>query len=77
MLITIVLIFFTLILVLDYIPGRKSRPGRVNAVYCLALAVSFCMLLMHSLDIPVPSPTGPIRAIVEKLCSIGGQTYGR
>lgn len=77
MLTAIVLSFFTLVAALDYLPGRKGRPMRVNAAYGVLLALSFCVLLLHSFNIPVPGPTGPIRAAVEKLCPIGAQAYGR
>lgn len=78
MMTAIILVLFALILVLDYLPGFKSRAKRANFVYALFLAVSFCVLLLYSLDVPIPGPTRAIQAAVGEISAmLGGQDYGR
>lgn len=77
MLTAIILLLFALILILDYLPGFKSRVKRANFVYALFLAVSFCVLLLYSLDVPIPGPTRAIQAAAGKISALlGGQGYG-
>lgn len=78
MLTAIILILFALILVLDYLPGFKSRVKRANFVYAFFLAVSLCVLLLYSLDVPIPGPTRAIQAAAGKVFTLlGGQDYGK
>ncbi|MPM09260.1 hypothetical protein SDC9_55576 [bioreactor metagenome] len=67
MLTVIVLLLYTLVIVFDFVPTRKERKIKGNIVYWSILSISFCVLILYSLDIEVPSPSGPIRYIVEKI----------
>ena len=71
MLLTIVLILYVLVLLLDFLPGYKRQPLRVNVFYGAAMAVSLCVLILYSLNINVPGPTEPIRKAVEWVLSLG------
>ena len=70
MLVTIVLILYLLVFVLDFMPERKRNSTRVNIFYGAALSVSFCVLILYWLDITVPGPTAPIKLVVEKMLQL-------
>lgn len=56
-----------LTLALDLLPAVKKRPKKETVVYCLLLAVGFCVLLLYSLDIRVPGPSEGISDAVKAL----------
>ena len=67
MLAAIVIALFGLVLVAD---ARKNlkKAGIINKiVYLSLLGVSFCVLMLYSFDVPVPSPTNPIEAAIDAL----------
>ncbi len=67
MLTLIVIVFVGLTAVFDLLPGIKNRPKKETVIYSLLLAAGFGILLLFSLDVKVPGPTEPIRAIVKAL----------
>ena len=67
MLTLIVIVFVGLTAVFDLLPGIKNRPTKETVIYSLLLAAGFGILLLFSLDVKVPGPTEPIRAIVKAL----------
>jgi hypothetical protein len=56
-----------LTVVFDFLPGIKKRPKKESVIYCLLLAVGFCVLLLYSLDVKVPGPSEWIRSVVEAI----------
>ena len=67
MLTAMVIALFGSILAVD---GRKNLKGvglKHKLVYLSLLGVSFCVLILYSVDIPVPSPTNAIEAIIDAL----------
>ena len=64
MLTAIVLLLYLFVLLFDLLPGGKSRSRAELAVYWAALCISFCVLLLYSLDIKPPSLMAPIVALV-------------
>ena len=36
-------------------------------VYLSLLGVSFCVLTLYSFDVPAPSPTNPIEAVIDAI----------
>lgn len=56
MIILVLLLFFA-ILALAYRPRLSKAQTREKAVYLSLLLISFCVLVLYSLDISVPSPS--------------------
>ncbi len=67
MLMTIVIVLYVCVILFDFIPQKKSRSTKESIIYCVLLSVSFCVLILYSLDIKVPGPSEPIRHVVETL----------
>lgn len=70
MIISIVLVVFLGIMLLDYIPGRKGRKTKENVFNATVLTISFIILLLYSLDITLPNPTKAIESIVKLITPI-------
>ena len=67
MLTTIVIFFYACVILFDFIPQKKGQSTKESVVYCVLLSVSFCVLMLYSLDIKVPGPSEPIRNVVGAL----------
>ncbi len=67
MLTFIVVILYVLVILLDFLPVLRAGQKKECWVYSVFLAVSFCVLLLYSLDVKVPSPSVPIKNLVEKI----------
>lgn len=67
MLTAIVVLLYFFVILFDFIPTRKEHTTQRNVVYWGMLSVSFCVLVLYSMDIKVPGPTEPIKFVVEKL----------
>lgn len=63
----IVLVLFLGVAVLDFAPIIKNGKNKERWVYGVLFGVSLCMLILYTLDIPVPGPTEPIKSVVKKL----------
>jgi hypothetical protein len=59
------LAFFTLIFLFDFLPDTKERKTKGNIIYCVFFFSSFFILILFSFDIIVPGPTEPIRFIIQ------------
>lgn len=70
MLVVIVVALVGVTLALDLLPAVKKRPKRETVIYCLLLAVGFCVLVLYSLDIKVPGPSELISSVVKSLFPI-------
>lgn len=67
MLTAIVVLLYLFVLLFDLLPTRKSRSKGELAVYWAALGISFCVLILYSMDITPPSLMDPIVTMVQKL----------
>lgn len=68
MLLTMVILLYFIVILLDFIPVWRQRQTKQTLVYGALLAVSFTILVLYSLNIPVISPTEDIiRRIVEAI----------
>ena len=72
MLTVIVILLYVFVILFDSIPSKKDRTKKGSIVYWTILTISFCVLLLYSLDIRVPGPSEPIRHIIEKLFTPSG-----
>lgn len=70
MLTGIVLALFVGIVLIDYIPNRKSRKRKENVFYGAVLTVSFFIVLLYSLGVTLPSPTEAIEGIVKAIVPV-------
>ena len=67
MITSIVITLFAVVFLVDYLPLLK-RPGeKGKVVYGALMAVSLCVLLLYTFQIPVPSPAEPIRNAIDAL----------
>ncbi|PKM73424.1 MAG: hypothetical protein CVU91_05725 [Firmicutes bacterium HGW-Firmicutes-16] len=67
MLTTIVILLYICVVLFDFLPSKETRSTKERVIYCILLTVSFCVLILYSLDIKVPGPTEPIRNVIETL----------
>nr|WP_319487672.1 hypothetical protein [uncultured Caproiciproducens sp.] len=65
MLTFIVIILYLAVILFDFIPVIKSGDKKICWVYSVFMAVSFCVLILYTFDIMVPSPSGLIKHLVE------------
>lgn len=63
----IVVVFFLAILALDLRPLWKNMNIKIRIVYCSLLLASFCVLVLYTINIPVPSPAIPIIKLIDAL----------
>ncbi len=63
----IVLAFFAVVFLVDYLPFLKQPGEKGKVVYGMLMAASFCVLLLYTLHVPVPSPAEPIRNAIDAL----------
>lgn len=70
MIVSIVLAVFLGIVLLDYIPHRKSRKKKENMFYGVVLAVCFIIVMLYSLEIALPNPTEAIESIVKMIVPV-------
>ena len=73
MLTAIVVFFFIIIILFDYLPLRKKLSVKETVVYWAFLSVGFFVLFLYSLVIKLPSPTEPIKYVVEKFILKSGE----
>lgn len=60
MLTAIVLILFLPAMYFDHMTVLKQAEKKEKIIHFSIMLVSFCVLILYSLDISVPSPAGPI-----------------
>ena len=66
MLTAIVVALFLCVILIDFLPMGKS-PLKDKIIYLFLTAVSFGVLLLYSLDVPLPSPSDGIRNLIESI----------
>lgn len=63
----IVIILYLCIFIFDLMPIIKNKEKKVYWVYLVFFMVSFCVLILYTLHIEVPSPSILIKQIVLKI----------
>lgn len=66
----IVVLVYIFVVVFDFLPSKKNRDLKEIVVYCVLASISFCVLILYSLNITIPGSSKPIKNAVEKLLSI-------
>lgn len=61
----VVLYFFAV--VFEFVPVIKKKKKNEIWPYSILLLASFIVLILYSMDVPVPSPSDGIRRVVETL----------
>ena len=64
-----VLLLYAAVVAFDLLPLKK-REKKQNAVYIVLLAISFVTLMLFSLGVELPSPSEPIKALVQALFGV-------
>ena len=70
MMIAILLAIYAGVLIFDFRPLAKLCAPGVRALYLILLSVSFAVLVLHELGVPVPSPAKPIEQGIQALFGI-------
>jgi len=66
--VTLIVIFFFLIaVVFDYLPSRRDRSTKERVLYWSFLSVGILILILYSFIIIVPGPTQVIEYVVGKI----------
>lgn len=66
MLTAIVVALFLCVILMDFLPMGRA-PLKDKIVYLFLTAVSFGVLLLYTLDVPLPSPAEGIRQLIESI----------
>ncbi|MEL7609031.1 MAG: hypothetical protein AAGU74_05955 [Bacillota bacterium] len=67
MLTVMVIALFGLIVAVDARKTLKGAGTKDKVVYLTLLGISFCVLILYSFDVPVPSPADPIKDAIDAL----------
>jgi len=67
MITAIVITVFLLVIAFDYVPMHKDVKTKETVWYFIILGVSFCVLILYSFQINVPSPAKGIESVLDKL----------
>ena len=63
----IVLLLYACVTFADFIPVVKARGKKDIWVYSVLLSLSFCVLVLYSLDVPMPSMSRLIEDLIRPL----------
>ena len=69
---TIALSFFLFVFILffEYIPILKSKENKTKWVYGGFLALTFIVIILHELDVNIPSPSEPITYLFSSILKL-------
>ncbi len=67
-----VLIFTTIVLIIDFFPYSKESGKKETALYLTLMAIGVCIASLYTLGVKVPSPAEPIKNLIEAV--FGPQT---
>lgn len=67
MITAIVIVIFLTILAADLLPSWKKTGIKENALYCALMLVSFGVIILYTFHVQIPSPTTPIRDLIDAL----------
>ena len=72
MLTAIVLFLFLLVTLYEWTATLKHENKRVKIIHTSIMLVSFCVLMLYSLNVPVPSPSNMIADVLEAIFKLKG-----
>lgn len=67
MLTAMVLFLFLPAVLLECMTVLKHAEKKVKIIHFSIMLISFCVLMLYSLDVPVPSPSDLIKGLVEAI----------
>ena len=67
----IVVILYACVVVFDLVPLFKKGQKKEGWIYTVCFAVTFCVLILHTLGISVPSPAPLIEKTIRALLGQG------
>ncbi|MGI6004197.1 MAG: hypothetical protein ACOX88_02105 [Christensenellales bacterium] len=67
MLTVMVLLLFLLTTVFDWVTVLKHAEKKVKIIHSCIMLIGFCVLMLYSFEIPVPSPSDIIKNTVEAI----------
>lgn len=67
MLTAIVVVFYTLVIVFDFLPLSKRQPKKDSYTYIMFMTVSFIIVFLFSLGIKFPSISEPIKNLLDNI----------
>lgn len=70
MILAILCAVYVSVLLLDFRSLAKQLAPGVRVFYLVLLSVSFVILILYELDVPVPSPSKPIEQAIQALLGI-------
>ena len=62
----IILVLFAAVVIFDLLPFKK-REKKQNVVYCALVIFSFVILFLDSVGVEIPSPSEPLKQLIEPL----------
>lgn len=74
MLTAIVLFLFLLATIIELMTVLKNAEKKVKIIHLSMMLISFCVLMLYSLDITVPSPSGVIVSVIEAVFKLKGSS---
>ncbi|MEA4969438.1 MAG: hypothetical protein VB051_02795 [Candidatus Pelethousia sp.] len=72
MLTAIVLFLFLPVALYEWLVTLKHADKKVKIIHTSVMLVSFCVLMLYSLNVRVPSPTDMIMDVVESIFKLKG-----
>ncbi|NLK17741.1 MAG: hypothetical protein GX304_04385 [Clostridiales bacterium] len=67
MLLAMVILLFGCCFLFDYLPNVKKDSKKEKTIYLSLFAISFVILVFFAFDVPIPSVTGFIIALIDKI----------
>ena len=67
MITAIVILLFLGILAMDLLPSWKNSGIKDRILYCALMLISFATIFLYTQNVPVPSPSTPIKAWIDAL----------
>lgn len=61
----IVIVVYGVTIAFDFLPKRKELPRKEMWTYLTLMFVSFTIIMLYSVDVILPGPTGLITSIVK------------
>ena len=72
MLISMVLLLFLLSIAYEWVRFLKHSGKKLKVLHLSIMLVSFCVLILYSLDVPLPSPNDMIMNVLEPILKLKG-----
>ncbi|MEL7624297.1 hypothetical protein SDC9_142451 [bioreactor metagenome] len=72
MLTAIILFLFLTVIIYDYKTALKQAEKGIKRIYTVIMLISFLILILHNLKIPIPSPNILIIKAIDALFNVKG-----